>query len=430
MTETQPPGDEIAISSWLDLHDRRRRQFVPALSVLSGPIGLGIRSWRRWLESRQQAVVQVSATDPESVVSDWTATLARNRNLIDDAFTYLSAQTGLPRADLRVKWASATLHDIDYFWDTTPLARSRSHTAEVCRWLMRQLVVGDPLSPEGLASRIDGDLPAQDASPCRVVVALSGLLPADALPALLLVPDNATSASVTWVDAAARLLAALVSSAPQLPAALAVRQEELRSYLDAFPESHARALVREGTISIACLTEEKVREQLQGMGVPAGALLGPVRRLAADGVSERLVGSFGETARLLREAEGEVEADRARSAAELFLYERLESLPETAGRFRLNAPLGFRFGNKEAEVDLFAQDFRLAVEIDGYYHFQDPEHYRRDRRKDWELQRRGYLVLRFLADDVVERMEEMLDTILAAVEHGRQRPIPPEVPST
>ena len=30
----------------------------------------------------------------------------------------------------------------------------------------------------------------------------------------------------------------------------------------------------------------------------------------------------------------------------------------------------------------------LAVEIDGYYHFQDPDAYRRDRRKDLELQKR------------------------------------------
>jgi very-short-patch-repair endonuclease len=45
---------------------------------------------------------------------------------------------------------------------------------------------------------------------------------------------------------------------------------------------------------------------------------------------------------------------------------------------------------------------------------------RRSRRKDWELQRRGYLVLRFLAEDVVCRLDEILDTILAAVRHRRQ----------
>ena len=41
--------------------------------------------------------------------------------------------------------------------------------------------------------------------------------------------------------------------------------------------------------------------------------------------------------------------------------------------------------------------------------------YRRDRRKDLELQKRGYLVVRVLAEDVVCRLEQVLDTILAAI---------------
>ncbi len=74
-------------------------------------------------------------------------------------------------------------------------------------------------------------------------------------------------------------------------------------------------------------------------------------------------------------------------------------------------------------MDLLAAPFRLVVELDGsYYHLRDSAAYRRDRRKDWELQRRGYLVLRFLSDDVVERLEEILDTILAAVELRRAPP--------
>ena len=61
----------------------------------------------------------------------------------------------------------------------------------------------------------------------------------------------------------------------------------------------------------------------------------------------------------------------------------------------------------------------LAVEIDGYYHFQNPDSYRRDRRKDMELQKHGYLVVRVLAEDVVCRLEEVLETILAAVAFRR-----------
>lgn len=64
---------------------------------------------------------------------------------------------------------------------------------------------------------------------------------------------------------------------------------------------------------------------------------------------------------------------------------------------------------------------RLIIELDGgYYHLQDQTAYRRDRRKDWEYQRHGYLVLRFLSEDVVARLEEILETILAAVAYRRE----------
>lgn len=112
--------------------------------------------------------------------------------------------------------------------------------------------------------------------------------------------------------------------------------------------------------------------------------------------------------------------DPARSAAERFLFELLEFLPQTKGLFTLNASLDFRFGPQAAEVDLFARSLRLALEVDGYHHFTDAARYRRDRRKDWELQRRGYLVIRVLADDVVTRMEEVLEGVLSAVAHCRR----------
>jgi hypothetical protein len=114
--------------------------------------------------------------------------------------------------------------------------------------------------------------------------------------------------------------------------------------------------------------------------------------------------------------------DPARSAAERFLFETLESLPETAGLFELNARLPFPFGPAPwVEVDLASRALRLAIEIDGYYHFQDVEAYRRDRRKDLELQSRGFWVVRVLAEDVVARLEEVLEVIRAAVASRRNR---------
>jgi hypothetical protein len=53
-------------------------------------------------------------------------------------------------------------------------------------------------------------------------------------------------------------------------------------------------------------------------------------------------------------------------------------------------------------------------------HLDDGEAYRRDRRKDLLLQENGYLVLRFLAEDVGKRLDAVLDAILRALAHRQQ----------
>jgi len=118
------------------------------------------------------------------------------------------------------------------------------------------------------------------------------------------------------------------------------------------------------------------------------------------------------------EAEG---ADRARSATEAFLFKRLETLLETKGRFRLNERRPIAFDASGAlEVDVLCADARLAIELDGAQHLADPDAYRRDRRKDQLLRENGYLVLRFLAEDVGKDLDRVLDAILRAL--GRRRP--------
>jgi hypothetical protein len=68
-----------------------------------------------------------------------------------------------------------------------------------------------------------------------------------------------------------------------------------------------------------------------------------------------------------------------------------------------------------------------AVEFDGAQHLADPVAYRRDRRKDQVLQENGYLVLRFLAEDVGRELDVVLDAIPRALSH-RQLMAPPEAP--
>jgi len=115
---------------------------------------------------------------------------------------------------------------------------------------------------------------------------------------------------------------------------------------------------------------------------------------------------------------------RARSASEAFLYRRLETLHETAGRFRLNIELPIPFnGRGTMEVDFLCEQARVVIELDGAQHFADTDAYRHDRRKDYLLQEHCYLVLRFLAEDVSKHLDEILDTILRALAHRRSHPV-------
>jgi hypothetical protein len=222
-----------------------------------------------------------------------------------------------------------------------------------------------------------------------------------------------------WLATAARTLAGLAVAAPVVPVALAAPADLVAAFLRSSPDSRVTALLREGLVNVEGLSEPDLTARLRGAG--AAVPEETIRRLVIEGIAEEAAVSLAEAARHSGRPETAEREEEGRSAAELFLFELLESLPETAGMFSLNRPLEFRHGNAAAEADLVAPRFRLVIELDGgYYHLADRAAYRRDRRKDWEYQRHGYLVLRFLSEDVVSRLEEVLDTILAAVAHRRQ----------
>lgn len=140
-----------------------------------------------------------------------------------------------------------------------------------------------------------------------------------------------------------------------------------------------------------------------------------VQRLIRDGVDTPLANLFVHAAR--RPSSDAQGAARARSASEALLYRRLETLPETAGKFHLNVELPIPFcGRGGMEVDFLCREAFLVVELDGAQHLSDSEAYRRDRRKDAQLQENGYLVLRFLAEDLGRQLDDVLDTILRVLE--------------
>jgi very-short-patch-repair endonuclease len=141
-----------------------------------------------------------------------------------------------------------------------------------------------------------------------------------------------------------------------------------------------------------------------------------VRRLIRDGVDTSLANLF------VVATQPASDEQRARSAAEAFLFHRLESLTETADLFRLNVKLPIPFDNwSEMEIDLYCAELKLAIEIDGPQHLSNPAAYRSDRRKDALLQENGCHVLRFLAEDLGRHLDATLDAILRAIAHLRRR---------
>jgi hypothetical protein len=192
-------------------------------------------------------------------------------------------------------------------------------------------------------------------------------------------------------EESARNLADLMERCPRVPLGWAVPGAVYAGLTETKPFRRIQTLCREGFVSVP--------------GRPGAG--------GADALTLRY-----EEALAAREKthEGPEAAESARSAAEAFLFHVLESLPETGGLFELNGRIAAEWGPQgRAEVDLLCRSRRLAVEVDGYYHFLDPDGFRRDRRKDVLLQQHGYLVLRFLADDVVSRLETILDTISSAL---------------
>jgi very-short-patch-repair endonuclease len=99
-------------------------------------------------------------------------------------------------------------------------------------------------------------------------------------------------------------------------------------------------------------------------------------------------------------------------------FKRLETLPATSGRFGLNVEVPIPFDQRGLmEIDFLCERTKVAIELDGSQHLGDETAWRRDRKKDMLLQRNGYFVLRFLTTDIAKDLDDVLDSIIAALTH-------------
>jgi Protein of unknown function (DUF559) len=373
-------------SAALDRHQSRRDSGLPTVSVLAGPWKLVLREARLWADRRGRPIVEVADPRLDAMADAWADRLAAVDDLRRRVVARLARRLGDDADDLGGRIARMSRPELELFLEEALPDRDGEGVEAACRWILQGTADGMHLAGPGLASRLGSALssPAGLEPTGRALDALGALIAPGSGPVILAsrAPDDAEAPA--WFEAAARSMARLALAQPRLSAILLVDPAVLDAYLRVAPESREKALIRSGVVAVG------------------------------DEIGRRPVGS---------EPDGPVVDDRARSEAERFLFERLESLPATAGLFELNSALDIPFGpGRSMEVDLASDALQLAIEVDGYYHFQDEEAYRRDRRKDFLLQSRGYLVVRVLAEDVVRRLEDVLALILEAVASRRGDP--------
>jgi hypothetical protein len=164
-----------------------------------------------------------------------------------------------------------------------------------------------------------------------------------------------------WLDRAIQTAAELVEFLPRRAIAVTAPEELATSVIRSRSESAAMALARQGQVPLGALP-------------PRTAEPGCVRATQA-------------------------------------LHAVLARDPRTAGRFEPHVAVPTHDRDRDVEVDLIARDALLAIEIDDWYQTRDPRAYARDRSKDRWLSRAQFFVMRFLVEDVEERIEQTVNEI-------------------
>ncbi len=378
----------------LDRHAVRRNCGVSTISVLVGPTAIGRRTWQRWVTSTgRRAVLASPEISPEA---GWVQDVVRNANLAEAAVMSLAGRTGRDATELLNEWRDKSGADRERYFASIP--------PEADDDLLQWMAIGDRTNE--WADQLQTARQSDD----RTGPLIASLLPERELPAIAFEVDRPGQC-----EPVAQAAARWALRVPAVPVAILISAELWGDYLAETPESRTKALLREGEVEIAVIDPRQVQRTL----ADAGADPGTVSAIVESGCDAALLDLVAEvvqtttTPPLLP-----ADADRARSAAERFLFEFLNTLPETTGKFELNGTLDFRFGPRLMEIDLLSRSPKVAIELDGYFHFQDTDAYRRDRTKDWELQRRGYTVLRFLSADVINQLDIIRDRILDALLAG------------
>jgi hypothetical protein len=420
-----PTPTPESVSARLTQHQRRREQGTPTISVLIGPLGVGLRAWRDWARQSGRLAVHAAVpdpSDPSEALVEWLAASLGRDDRVDLVAAWLAGLLHRPATALAAELAGATHYDLGLLRSRLPVAYSDpavvaaftvlanrdAGAVTLARRVLHALAVGQPTDPTESARRV-----------ARAVLALC---PPARVPALLITPPAPPDPAANgWLKRALATLERISNEQPRLALALAVPRDWCDALLAQYPNSHAATYLREGRIDLPAVEQAELVQRLQSAGVSPLPSPESLRQLLAHGLPPDTADLLVETAKSLTVAP---DASRPpgdfRSRAEQLVYELLEINPATAGLFKPNCPLDFKHGHQPAEADFLAESLRLVLEIDGAYYHLRPDQFCRDRHKDRLYQEHGYFVLRFLDTQVVQQWDQVLQTIHEVIQH-RQR---------
>jgi hypothetical protein len=394
-----PPLSADAALTMLSRHQVRRRQRIPTITVLTGRDVAPSRLVRRWAEQEKRPVREPTSIEQVDAVASWFGALVESRNITAASYAWLARRAGCDVQELSSGLPARSPHERTLLLDRTLGSKNVPPVDAVCRAVIEHTWQNGS-TMQGLWQRL---LDAAEGDLFRAASGIFALIGDEATPLLHIASRGNDIVPLRTVLAK---VASLVLAVPTLPIVVSTDPARLEEYLATTPECRAVALVREGLIRLS------ENEQSQS-ATEQGSATAEVPQAPGGGLGPITPSSHASnTATFTPQPTAD---DPARSAAERYLFERLQAHPETVGLFELNGRLDGTENSRIVEVDLIARGPRVAIEVDGYYHFNDLEAYRRDRRKDVILQHAGYFVIRCLADDVASRLEEILETILAAV---------------
>lgn len=401
--QTRQTDPQISPQTYLAIHSQRRGQGTPVLTVLKGVLNNTQEIWCHWIqqEGKDTVIWSPGMTKPLSI--SWLERLLAGPDLQFQLLLYLAEVSRYAPEDLIFKLANKSSYELDIFQQQLPVQLSTQGSL-LLKWFLTQITLSRELTSDLALNLAQAIQLENNQNFAQGIMTFTELLPVKILPGLLVEVTDSELLQPPFI----RALTQVAERLPEMPIALAVMPEHFENYCTKAPESRAKTMLCQSVIETHIHTDscdtlpDETDKILRQYGAP------PELYEEAKSLLQLI-------------AEKKNDPSLARSQAEQFLFHVLELAPETRGVFQLNAKMPFKFGNRSMEIDLFSISDQIALEIDGYYHFQNSESWRRDRRKDFILQTHGTLVLRFLAEDVVSRLDEILITVRQARQHRHKK---------